>query len=90
MAPNDLWFKRKAFGWGWTPANGKGWTVVIVFILATLVYPLGMLANQRIPEPGTVIGVGLALTAVLVVICIVKGEKPRWQWGPDEKPKKKS
>jgi len=26
--PRRYWFKRKLFGWGWTPVTRQGWAVV--------------------------------------------------------------
>ncbi|HZX50161.1 MAG TPA: hypothetical protein VFE94_03385 [Candidatus Paceibacterota bacterium] len=26
--PKGHWFKRKLFGWGWTPVTRQGWAVV--------------------------------------------------------------
>jgi hypothetical protein len=29
----DPWFKPKTIGWGWTPANTKGWLVMLVTVI---------------------------------------------------------
>ncbi len=26
---SEIWFKRKTYGWGWTPANAKGWAALL-------------------------------------------------------------
>ena len=26
------WFRRKTFGWGWTPAGWEGWLATLLFI----------------------------------------------------------
>jgi hypothetical protein len=33
--PNPIktpWFKPKTIGWGWVPANTKGWLVILTFV----------------------------------------------------------
>jgi hypothetical protein len=29
----DPWFKPKTIGWGWVPANAKGWLVILTFVI---------------------------------------------------------
>ena len=38
MKKGNLWFRRKKYGWGWTPSTWQGWTVV-GFILLVGVAP---------------------------------------------------
>jgi hypothetical protein len=87
--PERYWFKRKAYGWGWTPARWQGWLVVAIFIL--FLGANGLLLAPR-DEPSArdmiwfFIRIGVAAVA-LIGICYRTGEKPRWQWGlpPDSK-----
>lgn len=80
---NTLWFKRKRYGWGWTPVTTEGWLVTILYII--LVVALGMridASSHSISD--TLIGMVVPLvilTAALLGICYKKGEAPRWQWG---------
>ena len=30
--PEGYWFKRKWFGWGWTPATWEGWVATIIYV----------------------------------------------------------
>lgn len=85
--PKRYWFRRKLYGWGWTPATWQGWLVLLGFVLLMLLngYRLGMTAS---PDDGTVSNfvleiVGLSL--LLIVICWQKGEPPKWQWGLPDK-----
>jgi high-affinity Fe2+/Pb2+ permease len=77
------WFKRKMWGWGWTPARWQGWAVIAGFVALLVVILVPFL---KIPAPtgaqttALLAKVGL-LAAILITICYVKGEKPRWQWG---------
>ena len=68
--PKNLWFKRKIYGWGWTPVKWQGWLTIILYILILLI---------SIPDKN-ILDIILA-TILLIYICYKKGEKPRWQWG---------
>lgn len=79
--PEGYWFKKKLFGWGWTPAKWQGWLVVAIF-LGIVVWIVSSLS----PEPTSAelnlyfIKLFLVILALLVV-CYTTGEKPSWQWG---------
>jgi len=85
--PQKYWFKRKLYGWGWTPARWQGWVVIVVFLIFVLVSALDMSARAESGEPTTA-ELGwfffriLIAVIVLTVICYKTGEKPRWMWGP--------
>ena len=34
-------------------------------------------------HPGLYVAYSLVLVLVLIIICYLKGEKPRWRWGKD-------
>ena len=84
--PRGYWFKAKLFGWGWTPAKWQGWVVIIIYILALLLVVLSR--EEEIPgnpDSGSNFLVFalpiILLTAILLIICYKKGEKPSWNWG---------
>jgi hypothetical protein len=80
--PNGYWFKRKLYGWGWTPCTWQGWVMVLGYI--AIVLTIALTADDTIPTEDaflTIIGPVIALTAILIAICYKKGEKPKWQWG---------
>lgn len=66
------WFKRKQYGWGWTPASWEGWIVMLAYVAGVL-YFFRNADAQALPF--------IMLTAALIIICFVKGEAPKWQWG---------
>jgi len=81
------WFRRKTYGYGWTPASWEGWLVTLLYLVFIVgaaqfygVYlKLGLTEEKRL----TIfffLSVALA-TAILIKIAVVKGETPRWQWG---------
>lgn len=87
---SEIWFKRKTYGWGWTPANAKSWAAVVAYVIAMSLYPA--LTKQGVADGadqtsssefsiGIFLLIATALTAAFIGICYLKGEKPSWQWG---------
>jgi hypothetical protein len=76
------WFPAKRYGWGWGfPSAWQGWAVFIVFIAVVSILPF--LINPNDNMPGFLIAM-TAAAAILVGICYVKGEAPKWRWGNEE------
>lgn len=86
--PEGYWFKRKPFGWGWTPATREGWIVLGVYILAVLFFAFTIDESSSTRELFfTGILPIILLTIALIRICYTKGEKPKWMWDvPDDIP----
>ena len=85
--PERYWFKRKLYGWGWTPARWQGWVVLLVYIVAVFAFASTIDENSPTREVVFTFLLPLALfTVTLIRICYKTGESPRWQWGlPPEK-----
>ncbi len=88
--PQGYWFKAKLYGWGWTPVRWQGWLVVLAYIASMLT--IVFIAEDSLPgnpDSGsnflTLALPVILLTALLIIICYKKGEKPRWQWGPPKR-----
>lgn len=88
--PKGYWFRRKPFGWGWTPARWQGWVVLLIFIVLITLNAVRIDSSSHsvsdtlinfIPETAV-------LVLILIAICWAKGEPPRWQWGFPKKDKK--
>lgn len=78
---SPYWFPAKRYGWGWgMPTVWQGWVVMVVFLVLLLAGGVRLL-----PAYGPMIYVGyvLLLSALLFVVCWLKGEPPRWRWGKD-------
>ena len=75
-----IWFKRKTYGWGWTPISWQGWAVSVLFVGLVLV-PARALPDYFDPKGLLYWVYVLLLTSILLFICLKKGEAPRWQWG---------
>jgi hypothetical protein len=86
--PHGYWFKRKLYGWGWTPVKWQGWLVVIIYIILIFVFASTIDNNSPTKEVAFTFALPIILlTATLLRICYLKGEKPKWQWGIPKKSK---
>ena len=80
---SKLWFKRKRYGWGWTPSSWEGWLTIAIFLVLTI---LNFRRIDAVQHSGSDTLINFVpqtciLVLVLLLICWQKGEKPRWQWG---------
>ena len=73
---NKIWFKRKLYGWGWTPVTWEGWLVIAVWIV---IFYFSIIKMDHEWLKNTIFI--FLMTGALLWICYKKGEKPRWQWG---------
>jgi uncharacterized membrane protein YhaH (DUF805 family) len=85
--PEQYWFKRKLYGWGWTPATWQGWLAVLIYLLIVVGLALCL---DPLAHPSTLIKSFVlplvVVTVILIGLAWYKGESPRWQWGlPKEK-----
>ena len=78
------WFKRKRYGWGWTPATWQGWLSVSVFVSVLLLASLSLLPEQN-PQPAKFVLVAVAATFCFLMLCVRTGESLRFQWGDKNK-----
>ena len=71
------WFPAKRFGWGWgPPSTWQGWVVLTAY---TVILIAGFLRLRS--DPVSFLAFGTLITALLVVICYLTGEPPKWRWG---------
>ncbi len=70
------WFKRKKYGFGWTPATKEGWILTITAVLL-------MIASATTIKKNPLLGITYILLIIItfITICCQKGEKLAWQWG---------
>lgn len=89
----DYWFKRRRYGYGWTPVTWQGGLAVLAFVAIALG---GALMIADTPEGEFTMEVGVYILAVLlsavtlVRLGYTKGPAPRWRWGkkPGDDPDK--
>ncbi len=77
----DLWFRRKTYGWGWTPSTWQGAAVLGIYLG---VFVLTIWANRTrvISLSATELTVVISIQSLILLgICYKKGESPRWSWG---------
>jgi len=80
--PKGYWFKRKLYGWGWTPATWQGWAVTGVYVLAVFAFAMTIDGNSSNQEVVFTFLLPLVLlTLAFFRVAYRKGESPRWQWG---------
>jgi len=81
MKPDDkkIWFPAKRYGWGWgPPCCWQGW----VFLVGWLVAVEGGAWLARPDRHPVLFAIHMAvMITVLIVVCLLKGEKPGWHWG---------
>ena len=76
---SQYWFRAKRYGWGWgLPLTWQGWAVLGLFGV------LLVLGNVWLPPAAHAVPFAIyvsVLSAVLVGVCYLKGEPPKWHWG---------
>ena len=77
---SSFWFPVKSYGWGWgLPVRWRGWAVLLAY-LALQYFGIRYFPEQR--NFPVLLTYMVGLTVLLVVIVIVKGERPAaWGWG---------
>ena len=73
------WFPAKRYGWGWSfPRTWQGWVVIGIYVALV---GAGIIAVPAATRPAVFIAYLLFLTVMLVAVCWLKGERPRWRGG---------
>lgn len=85
--PEGYWFKRKLFGWGWTPVTWQGVLITLVFLVfiiwrARAFEAAAVAAEVGNPEVIEFLAQVFGAALVLIAIAWRTGEPPKWQWGP--------
>ncbi len=87
-----LWFKRRRYGYGWTPVVWQSWLLVLLYLSVVIVGAVS-LTEARVPVHNSDIIIYLTYvllaTGALIRIAMLRGPKPKWRWGkhPDDDPK---
>ena len=76
------WFPARRYGWGWgLPLSWQGWVILTAFIG---LFGVGFLIFPPSKGIGLLLAYVAVLSALLIAICWLKGEPPRWRWGGRE------
>jgi drug/metabolite transporter (DMT)-like permease len=78
--PPGYWFPAKSYGWGWgPPVKWQGWFVLIGFF-GLQAFGIWHFKAQR--NVGGLFIYLAVVTALLIVVVYIKGERPtKWRWG---------
>ena len=72
---SDYWFPAKRFGFGWgLPCRWQGWLTMVLY--QGVVVGASVLFRHGHHTQAHLIVIGVA-TALLVLVCVLKGEPPR-------------
>jgi len=72
-----IWFRRKSFGWGWTPNTWQGWLIIVLYVAGLV----GAVTAFDKPTDALALTISLGfLTFGLILLSYRYGESPRWQW----------
>lgn len=73
------WFPAKRYGWGWgLPSAWQGWLVLAGFVVLLTGGALVLEPEHSRAGFGAYTAI---LCLVLLAVCWLKGEPPRWRWG---------
>lgn len=78
MQSKDYWFSARTYGWGWgLPLRWQGWVAygVAAVLLAAMFFVFPPTSR---PMP-FIVGTWV-VALLLVAVCWLKGEPPRWRW----------
>jgi hypothetical protein len=78
-----LWFRTKRYRWGWQPATWEGWLILIVFVVLVVLnfFRIDATSHSASDTLRPFFIETLITVFVLLGICFITGEKPRWRWG---------
>jgi len=80
--PNNYWFKKKLYGWGWVPVKWQGWAVIAIFIALITWFATDLdKSAEGTADVVWYLGKIAVSILVLIIVCYKTGEKPKWQWG---------
>ncbi len=85
--PQELWFKNKRWGYGWSPNTKNGWIVTIAYL--AVIYVLAEVFASQGEELDLMFSllIGFAVvvtTLVLFFVSLRHAPKPKWQWGENK------
>ena len=82
--PQHYWFKRKLYGWGWTPATWQGWLMLLVFLgIFVWIYVPFLSADSYSAQTSLWFVLKIVVWVMALAWgCYLTGEPPCWQWGP--------
>jgi hypothetical protein len=75
-----IWFRRKTYGWGWTPNTWQGWLVTILYSLGIFAIFFTQLGDYTEAVPLDRLSAFAGITFLLLAIVWRTGEAPKFGW----------
>jgi hypothetical protein len=81
---SKYWFKRKRYGYGWTPSSKEGWLLILVYLAVVI---LGVFFFSDKLESGDMFySIAYSVfviisTTLLLLLTVRKAPKGKWRWG---------
>ena len=78
---NHCWFKAHERGYGWYPANWKGWSVTLIYVM-NVYFGVSFFHRYSSSQFETLVNYlpVLILTTILLLVIVIKtGERARWR-----------
>ena len=88
MIENDkLWFKRKRWGYGWSPNTKEGWLVTASYLLILVILTMFFISQDELNVIFSLfVGAGAIVTTVIFFFITLRhAPVPKWQWGGSKK-----
>ncbi len=82
--PKGYWFRRKIYGYGWTPARSQGWWLTGVYFLFIFGLFVASSSNYALIDPEEFATPIVGATLLYLAIVWKTGEPLKWQWGPEK------
>ena len=78
--PQGYWFKRRMYGWGWTPVAWQGWLLTFGFVGLIIwnATRLDSIAHSASDALMNVVPQTFALIILFIVVAWRTGEPPKW------------
>lgn len=74
--PQRYWFPAKRRGWGWgPPSSAAGW----IFLIMWMVIVVGLSPFLAAHDFPLFIAFTIGMIAILLAVCFIKGEPPKWR-----------
>lgn len=84
----ELWFKRKRYGYGYTPVTKQGWLVTCGFVCFLLLFTFMMQGWLETEQPLAIIVFITGLVVfILIFLFVIQNHAPKaeWRWGKDDR-----
>jgi uncharacterized membrane protein YhaH (DUF805 family) len=77
-----LWFKRKTYGWGWTPCSWQGWAATLAYVALLGLFVSWLTPSDTLSQVVRKFILPMSIiTLIFIELAYKKGESPKWQWG---------